>query len=170
MTTKRALRRSQAPSVYEAFRELVMLDGARGVEQLAAFMGLRVGTLYNKADSADDSHHQPTVRDLIQVTHFRADHRALDALNEQFGRASFDAAQFEGSSDDALLELLCRLGSEHGEFHAALAKALADKRFTMAELRALRGEAFDVVAALMTLLGRLEGLVDDADHGEPGHG
>lgn len=161
MTGKRALRRDRAASVYEAFRDLVHLDGPRGVEALAAFMGIRTGTLYNKADSGDDSHSQPTVRDLIQVTHYRADFRALDALNEQFGRASFDCAQFEGHSDEALLELLCTLGSEHGEFHGALASALADKTFTAAELQRVRGEAFDVVSALMTLVARLEGLVDD---------
>lgn len=161
MTSKRATQPRAATSVYEAFRQLVHLDGPRGVEKLADFLGLATGTLYNKADSRSDSHHQPTVRDLIQVTHYRADFRALDALNEHFGRASFDCAQFAGHSDEALLELLCTLGSEHGEFHGALAAALADKRFTPEALQRVRGEAFDVVSALMTLVARLEGLVED---------
>lgn len=160
MSGKRATPPRGATSVYGAIRELVHLDGPRGVERLADFLGMAPGTLYNKADSRDDSHHQPTVRDLIQITHYRADFRALDALNEHFGRASFDTAQFAGHSDEALLELLCSLGSEHGEFHGAVGAALAGKRFTPDDMRKVRGEAFDVVSALMTLVARLEGLVD----------
>lgn len=158
MTRKPApLRRRSAVSVFEAFRELVYMDGARGVEEMATFMGLRTGTLYNKADASDDSHNQPTIRDLIQATHYRADFRALDALNEQFGRASFDCARLESASDEALLDLACKLGKESGEFHAAMGAALAGD-FSPELLRKLRGEAFDVVSALMTLLTRLEGL------------
>ena len=126
MTRKPApLRRRSATSVFEAFRELVYMDGTAGVAKLADFMGLRIGTLYNKADAGDDTHHQPTLRDLIQATHFRADFRALDALNEQFGRASFDCTRFEQVSDMALLELVCQFGKENGEFHRAMAAALA---------------------------------------------
>lgn len=166
MTRKPASRRPATRSVYEAFRELVYMGGARGVEEAAAFLGIRTGTLYNKADASDESHAQPTIKDLVQLTHFRADTRAVDALNEMFGRACFDTARFEHHSDEALLELLCRLGSEHGEFHGALHRALADKRFTGEELSNVRAEAFDVVSALMTLVARLEGIVDE----EPGRG
>jgi hypothetical protein len=154
-------RKPATRSVYEAFRELVYLQGARGVEDAAAFLGIRTGTLYNKADASDDSHSQPTIKDLVQLTHFRADTRAIDALNEMFGRACFDAAKFASHSDEALLELLCTLGSEHGEFHGAVGRALADKRFTADEMANVRAEAFDVVSALMTLVARLEGLVDE---------
>ncbi|MFN3303157.1 MAG: phage regulatory CII family protein [Roseateles sp.] len=161
MTRKPALRRAPTRSVYEAFRELVYVGGARGVEEAAAFLGIRTGTLYNKADASDDSHAQPTIKDLVQLTHYRGDTRAIDALNEMFGRACFDVGRFEQHSDEALLELLCTLGSEHGEFHGALHRALQDKRFTAEELANVRAEAFDVVSALMTLVARLEGLVDE---------
>lgn len=166
MTRKPAARRPATRSVYEAFRELVYMGGARGVEDAAAFLGIRTGTLYNKADASDDSHAQPTIKDLVQLTHYRGDLRAVDALNEMFGRACFDTAKFETTSDEALLELLCRLGSEHGEFHAELNSALTSGRFTTERLASVRAEAFDVVSALMTLVARLEGLVDDeARHG-----
>lgn len=161
MTRKPASRRPATRSVYEAFRELVYMGGARGVEDAAAFLGIRTGTLYNKADASDESHSQPTIKDLVQLTHYRGDTRAVDALNEMFGRACFDASRFEQHSDEALLELLCTLGSEHGEFHAAVGRALADKRFKPSEMSTVRAEAFDVVAALMTLVARLEGLVDE---------
>lgn len=54
-----ALRRQHAPNVFEAFRQVVLLQD---VPALAARMGLRPGTLYNKADAGDDPHKQPRLR------------------------------------------------------------------------------------------------------------
>lgn len=145
-------------SPYEAFRRAVLGDD---VENLARLMGLKPGTLYNKADAGDDTHHQPTMRDLILVTQLTGDFGTLDAIEETFGRAAYDVRHLSGHSDEALLELLARLGKEHGEFHAELHKALNGRKFTRESLNQIRAEAFDTVAALMTLVSRLEGLVDD---------
>jgi hypothetical protein len=159
MARNNALRRRLAPDVFQAFREVVYMAG---VERLAPLMGYRPGTLYNKADASDDSHNQPTLRDVLLVTQITGDMRVLDALCETFGRAAYDCASHEGTSDDALLELLANLGAESGEFHRELASGLKERRFTEAQLRRIRGEAFDVVSALMTLVHRLEGYVDEA--------
>lgn len=64
-------------------------------------------------------------------------------------------------SDEALLELLTRLGGEIGAFHTTLHHALVDKKFTVPELNMVRAKAFDTVGALMTLVARLEGLLDE---------
>lgn len=159
MSAKHALRRRDGRTVFEAFRELVYLKD--DVPQLAAFMGLKVGTLYNKADASDETHNQPTVRDLMQVTHYRGDLRAIHALNEMFDQACFDAARYERTSDVDLLALLARLGAESGEFHQALGQGLAAQRFTAAAAAHIRGEAFDMVSALMTLVRRIEDYVDE---------
>lgn len=158
MTANRALRRATAPNVFEAFRQLVY---AYGPDKLAPLMGLRIGTLYNKADADDDSHNQPTLRDVLLATQITGDMRVLDALNETFGRAAYDCAQHDHTSDEALLQLLADLGSETGEFHRALAEGLRARRFSLDALRAIRGEAFDIVSALMVLVSRLEAYVDD---------
>lgn len=161
------LKRSRGAGVYDAFRELVFMEGPAGVEKLAVFMGMRTGTLYNKADSTDESHNQPTIRDLIQATHFRSDFRALDALEEQFGRAAFDCSRFEDISDEALLDMVLHLGKEHGEFHQAMSRALQGQ-LTVAALQDVRAEAFDVVSSLMSLVARMEGLLPDGEPGERG--
>ena len=161
MTPNYALRRSLAPNVFEAFRQLVMLGD---VPALAVRMGMRPGTLYNKADAGDDSHNQPSLRDVVLATEITGDLRVVDALNEMFGRASYDARAQAEATDEALLELLAELGAQHGEFHAALAEGLKARRFTAASFKKISAEAFDVVAALMTLVRRVEGYVDDADH------
>lgn len=143
---------------FEAFRQLAYTFG---VVDLAEQMGLKPGTLYNKADADEETHHQPTLRDVVLATRLSGDMRVLDALDEQFGRAAFSVRELTHLSDDALLELLTSFGAESGEFHAELRTALADKKFSGRELARVRAEAFDVVAALMTLVTRLEGLVDD---------
>lgn len=143
---------------FEAFRQLVYQFG---VPALAQQMGLKPGTLWNKADADADTHHQPTMRDVMLATRLTNDMRVLDAMNEQFGRVAFDTRAMGVTSDEALLELLTRLGDESGQFHAALRNALVDRRFSMRELSAVRAEAFDMVSALMTLLVRMEGLLDE---------
>jgi hypothetical protein len=145
-------------SPFEAFREMVY---RYGVPEMAREMGMRAGTLYNKADADDDSHNQPTLRDVVLATRLSGDYSVLDSLEEMFDRAAFDVGHMEQKSDQALLELLTKLGQESGEFHAALHFALLDGKFTREELFKVRAEAFDIVSALMTLVTRLEGLVDD---------
>ena len=143
---------------FEAFRRLVYLHD---VKRLAPRMGMKAGTLYNKADADADSHNQPTLRDVVALTQITGDTRVLDALNELFGRAAFDVSCFGERSDEALLELLTVLAAENGELHTALRDGLRSKRFTAAHLQRIRGEAFDLVAAVMTLVHRVEGLVDE---------
>lgn len=143
---------------YKAFHDLVY---SNGVADMALILGVKKGTLYNKADADIESPAQPTLRDLVMATQSTGDFRVLDALNEMFGRVAFDTTGHENTSDQALLELLTALGRENGEFHSALHGALIDKKFSKQDLNLIRAEAFDLVSALMTLVHRVEGLVDD---------
>lgn len=143
---------------FEAFRQLCY---SFGVVELAHQMGLKPGTLYNKADADEDTHHQPTLRDVVLATRLTGDMRVLDALNEQFGRAAFDCLNLSTTSDEALLDLLLKLHQEMGEFHGVARSALLDRNFNRQSLNAIRAEAFDAVSALMTLVTRLEGLLDE---------
>jgi hypothetical protein len=145
-------------SPQEAFREVVY---GFGVKALAAQLVMKPGTLYNKADADGDSHHQPTLRDVIAVTQITGDCRILDSLDRMFNRAAYDVTQGIEVSDAALLELLCRVGSENGAMQKALNDGLSDGRFTREELAAVKGEAFDLITAVLTFVHRLEGLVDD---------
>lgn len=153
-----ALHRRQAVNVFEAFRQLVYLQG---VDKLAPLMGMRPGTLYAKADASDESHNQPSLRDVVMLTQITGDMRVLDALNETFNRAAFDCSEAANTSDADLLQLLADMGAESGEFHRALAEGLGEKRFTRKRLDVIRAEGLDIVAALMTLLQRLEAYVDE---------
>lgn len=157
MGKKYALNRQYAADVFEAFRQCVLLQD---VPQLATRMGLRPGTLYNKAEAGDDTHNQPTLRDVVLVTELTGDMRIVEALANTFGRCVFDCTPYGGASDQELLALLADMGRESGEFHAALARGLRERRLSAAAMAEIRAEAMDVVAALMTLLSRLEEVVD----------
>lgn len=142
----------------QAFREVVYRFGVR---ELAAQMLMKVGTLYNKCDADEDSHNQPTLRDIVAVTQITGDATVLDSLDRMFNRAAYDVTPGLQVSDQAVLELLCRVGSDHGAMHAALLKGLTDRRFTREELAAVRGEAFELITSVLTFVKRLEGLVDE---------
>ncbi len=144
-------------SPFEAFRVVVY---TYGVERMANRLGMNRGTLYNKCDADVESHHQPTLRDVVAVTRESGDMRVLDSLDRLFDRAAYDVAPGV-ASDAALLELLCKVGSDSGDLHSAVGKALADGAFTAEELRAVRAEAYDLVSAVLSFVQRLEGLVDD---------
>jgi hypothetical protein len=142
---------------YEAFRQLVY---TAGVEKLAPAMGQKPGTLYNKADADEDTHHQPTLRDVVLATQATHDMRVVDSLNEMFERGAYDISHLGETSDEALLDLLLNFGSEYGDFNQVMRDALLNKKFSLHDVMLCRAEAKDVISALLTLVHRLEGLVD----------
>jgi hypothetical protein len=136
---------------YAAFRQVVY---RYGVPELADELGLPRGTLYNKADAHADSHHQPTMRDVINVTRLTGDELILESLDRLFGRIAIHLPDASVTSDEALLEILCRCGKENGDLHAAVLEVLQQKHITRDALVRVRYEVLGFVH-------RLEGLVDD---------
>lgn len=141
----------------DAFRQVVY---SFGVTELASQLMMNVGTLHNKCNADDDSHHKPTLRDVVNVTRATGDTRILESLDRMFGRAGYDVAPGP-VCDVALMELLCKVGSEQGAMHQAVLAGLQDERFTNVEMQAVRAEAFDVINAILSFVQRMEGLVDD---------
>jgi hypothetical protein len=144
-------------SPFKAFHDVVH---AYGVRDLAEQLGMRAGTLWNKADADVDSHHQPTLRDVIAVTRHTDDFRVVESLNRLFNKASFSLASGP-VSDEALLELLARIGCEKGQMYQALLSGYADRRFCREDFAVVRAEAFDVITAVLNFIVRAEGLIDE---------
>lgn len=142
---------------YQAFRDVAR---AYGIPALAKATGMKQGTLYNKADADPEGHNQPTLRDVISVTQITGNMLILDSLDRMFGRVAYELPSVD-VSDKALMELLCRVGSENGQMHQALLRGLEDGKFSMAEARLVRAEAYDVITAVMAFVERVDGLVDD---------
>jgi len=151
-------KRAVAANPQEAFRDVVYRAGVR---DMAAKLMCKVGTLYNKCEADEESHNQPTLREVVRVTQISGDMSILDSLDRMFNRAAYDVTPGLPVSDQAILELLCKVGSEQGDIYQALGKALGHARFTSQDLAAVRAEVFDLVSAVLTFLQRLEGLVDE---------
>ncbi len=144
-------------SPFDAFRSVATVYG---VKELAERLGMKPGTLWNKADADVDSHHQPTLRDVIAITRETQDMRILESLNRLFDRATIDLRPGP-VSDEALLDLLLRVSSEKGQMAQALRNGYADGRFCRDDYLAVRGEAHDLINAVLDFVQRLEGLVDE---------
>lgn len=144
-------------SPFDAFRAVAT---AYGVKDLAERLSMKPGTLWNKVDADVESHNQPTLRDVIAITRETQDMRILESLNRLFERATIDLRPGP-VSDEAVLELLLRVSSEKGQMAQALRNGYADRRFCRDDYQAVRGEAFDVINAVLDFVQRLEGLVDE---------
>lgn len=139
-----------------AFREVCR---SYGIKEMAAQLLMAEGVLQNKCHTDEDSHHKPTMADVVNVTRISGDTRILESLDRMFGRAGYELVP--GPVDDAaLMELLCRIGTEKGAMYAALQRGLKDKRFCIDNFREVKGEAYDVISAVLDFIQRLEGLVD----------
>lgn len=145
--------------VFQAFNRVVH-DYPDGVEKLAARMAVSPGTLYNKANLNDSSHHKPTLGDAVLATLATGDHRILHAFAATVGEVCFPLPDLSKVSDSALLELITAIGAEGGDFHRAISDGMADRRYTRAEHAKVKAEGWQFIAAICEAVSRLEGLID----------
>lgn len=147
--------------VFEAFYRVVHdYPGPEGVERLAAKMGMTAGTLYNKANTNESSHHKPTLADAVVVSSITGDHRILYAFAHTLGEVCFPLPNLKNVSDQALIELICAIGVEGGDFHRAVTDGFADRKFTRREFAQVRKEAYEFIGAIAEAMARMEGLID----------
>lgn len=129
-----------------------------GVERLAARTGTPAGTIHNKANPNETSHHKPTLSDALIWSQIAADKRIAHAFCRALGGAFVDLSGMAGQSDKALLDLALKRDKEAGDFAAALLLALEDGRISAADYRALHREGYEAVTAMLELLARLEAM------------
>lgn len=132
-----------------------------GPEKLASKTGTPTGTIYNKANPHDTSHHKPTLSDVLIWTLISNDYRIIHAICRAVGGVFVETHALGGSSDMELLDLVLRREKEDGEFADALMKALQARRISPAAFSLLRKEGYEAATALMELLARLESMVNE---------
>lgn len=146
-----------ARDICDAYEGGVQRGG--GIPAVAAKIGISAGVLYNKLSGSEDAHHKLTVRDMVLVWLVTGRIEHLQALSRTMNCLCFQAPGFTGLSDQALLDLLCKVQEEAGHFHAALKLALADGRISAEERAVLRREAYEWMGAIAEADARLESLV-----------
>lgn len=131
-----------------------------GADRLSKYLACRPGTLNNKADPACEGH-QLNYREGIALQLATNSRRIIKAEAAELGGVYIQLRNWQGVSDEALLDAWARLQEEHGQTAAALRKSLNDHVITREELRHIKREMYEDFAAAFELLHRVEGLCDD---------
>lgn len=131
-----------------------------GAERLAAITGASAGVIDNKANPNGTTPHQTTLADALVWQAITKDFRILHAMGRALGHVAIPLPDFSRCSDEALLELLTKVGAEGGDYHRAINEGFDDRRFKQCEYEACEREAYEWVAAILESLSRLRGLID----------
>lgn len=132
-----------------------------GAERLSQKTGTPAGTIYNKANPHDTSHHKPTLSDILIWTQITGDYRVVQALCRALGGTFVALHTHAHASDVELLNLVLKTDVEQGRFAEALVTALSDGRVSGADFSLLRKAGWEVITAWLEIIARLEGMIDD---------
>ena len=122
-----------------------------GIPALAARMGVNATVLSHKLNPNNTTHHL-TVRDLVTVMHMTGSTSPLHALCMEFGHMALPIPSVTG--DDATAEALMATCKEFADFLQSTTEAIKDKKVTKLELRDIRKELGEMIAAA----GKLEAI------------
>lgn len=130
----------------------------RGAVGLAPLIGMKSGTLNNKADPAHDS--ELTLRESIPLMRETRDYQILATLAAAVDHAVIPLGDFSGTSDTELLDLYAKYHSKVGKAAGEVSKALADGRITQAEVREVRQAFIRAARANLAFVARLEAIAE----------
>lgn len=131
-----------------------------GVDNLARLLVCSPGTIYNKINPNETSHHIPTLADAVIWPRLMGDDRIPQAYCRTLDGVFVALHARQHASDMELLSIILKRDEEQGQFADALAKALADGRVSRMDYGFLHKEGWDVITAWLELLSRLEGMVN----------
>lgn len=145
--------------VHEAFRQVCYDFGTKdesGPERLGRMMGISPGTLYNKCNVNETSHHKPTMAECVIVTLLTGDKRIAQAFSRTVGGVFVDLPDLSDLSTDALMLHLLRIQQESGHFHGKLNAALETDGISKHEYGEIEREAHEFIAAILESLVRIK--------------
>ncbi len=135
-------------------------DFPGGAVALAGKMGRNPGTFLNQVNPETETHHLH-LGTAVQMQAITGDHRILQAMAGTLNEVCFPLPNLSRVSDDALLEMLCRIGYEGGDFYRVINLGLQNHRFTRADLAQVRNEGLEFIAAIAETMARMKGLLDE---------
>lgn len=141
----------------------VVHDYPGGAVALAPRVGMRPGTLSNKANPGCVEHNM-TLLESIPIQRESHDYRILHAYAANLDHVAVPLADYSGVSDVELLDAYASYHAEVGRLAGEIRDALADGRITQHELAAIRTASDEAARARQGLLMRLEALAEGDDH------
>lgn len=131
-----------------------------GAVKLAQRMGKNPGTFLNQVNPEQETH-KLWIGDAVLMQVISDDHRILHAMAATLGEVCFPIPDLKSVSDAALLELVCKIGTEGGHFYEVVNAGLNRARFTRADHERIREEGLQFIAAIAETMARVEGLIDE---------
>lgn len=132
-----------------------------GIPALAVRMEMSANVLNKKVNPNIDTH-VLTFKEFNQIVDFAdVDKKLINAMCANNNGVFINTEHLDNISDMALLETYTELVCKFGEFSKDFNVALSDSRITRKEIKAMRMDYYSLQAAMETLFGRLESLVDE---------
>ncbi len=128
-----------------------------GIRALAARMNKNSAVLNNKINVNCDTHHL-NVEELAMIADFCNTDEIAKWFAAQRGLLCTPMIQFDGVSDQALLDLFLKLEKEKGEWAGTIKKSLEDGYISPKEFEEIKKESLEfreVIAECMNRLGTL---------------
>lgn len=135
-------------------------DFPGGAVKLAEKLGENPGTFLNRVNPETETH-KLYLATAVQMQALSGDHRILYAMAGTLGEVCFKIPDLSNVSDSALLELVCKIGSEGGDFHRVINLGLNHQRFTRAHFAQINQEGLEYIAAIAETMARMKGLIDE---------
>lgn len=135
-------------------------DFKGGAARLAPLANMNAGTLQHKVNPTMETHHLH-LKESVSLMNAAQDFRLLHAISSQLGFVCVPTGKYQDVSDIEFLNLYTSAMKEVGDLSEAIQDAFEDKRITQKEVKRVRAEALEAIAALAELPARLEAMCDE---------
>ena len=140
-----------------AYRVAHDFNPPHGAVALAKKMGIPAGTFLNELNPEAETHKLGLGR-AVAMSVAANDARIVHAFADTCGLLAFPKPDLSDVSDAALLDLYLARDVASGRFAETVHVALEDGAISPGELGAIRSQAYELAAAVLEIVARLEGL------------
>jgi hypothetical protein len=152
-------------SVQDAFHHVVH---DYGVAKLAKELGMSTGTLYNKANTNETSHHRPTLGEVVAIANITKDKRIAKAFARAVGGVFYSLPDTSDLSADALLLKITKTQAKGSDFYKTIHAALeTDNKISHKEYDVIEHCAFLWIEEILETLAFIKEMSNvDQKHSE----
>ena len=126
-----------------------------GVEALAARMDKKADTLRKKVLPTNDTH-DLTVKELRTIIDYVDTDKIAQAFANERGLICIKKPDFEGLSDQALLDLFLKLQKEQGDWAKEIRKSMESGDIDWGEMQRIQKEYNEFIVVAAEIMNRLQ--------------
>ena len=134
-------------------------DYPGGCESLAPRMGMSANILRNKVNPNNTTHHL-ALAEAVRMSQITGDSRIAQAIAHELGFVLVETPRVEDCSDAAIVEMMGKAWSSHGEVGQEICKALEDGRVDVKEVERVDSRISKHAEVLFGLSARLRGMAE----------